>query len=300
MALTAKKSGGRRSRSIKPARIAREWDEGQESLDLYLKDISKIPLLKIEEERALGRRALRGERRAQEELARRNVRFVVSVAKQYQNRGVPLMDLIGEGNLGLLTAARKFDPERGVKFISYAVWWVRQAIQASIARHGRAVRLPLNRTADANRLARATTALKEQLGRMPTLEELVKATGLTTETVQALAALQFEPVRLDRPVRDGDSTERMERFVALTEEGTDATTLDNNRTEELYAALNQLPPRDARVIRLYFGLDDDEPRTLEQIGRMLGVTRERVRQLRDRALKTLREQHGDALRELAA
>jgi RNA polymerase primary sigma factor len=215
----AKKQGtGRRGRTAKPARIARDWDDRQESLDLYLKDISKIPLLKIEEERALGKRAFRGERRAQEELARRNVRFVVSVAKQYQNRGVPLMDLIGEGNLGLLTAARKFDPERGVKFISYAVWWVRQAIQAAIARHGRAVRLPLNRTADANRLARTTTALKERLGRMPTLEELVKATGLTTETVQALAALQFEPVRLDRPVREGDSTERIERFMALTEE----------------------------------------------------------------------------------
>lgn len=299
MAVTTKKPVGRR-KGPKPAQIARGWDDGQESLDLYLKDISKIPLLKIDEEKALGRKALRGEKRAQEELARRNVRFVVSVAKQYQNRGVPLMDLIGEGNLGLLTAARKFDPERGVKFISYAVWWVRQAIQAAIARHGRAVRLPLNRTADANRLARATTALKERLGRHPTLEELVVATRLTVETVQSLAALAFEPLRLDRPVRDGDSTERMERFMALTEEGTDSITLENNRTQELYAALDQLPARDAKVIRLYFGLDDDEPRTLEQIGRMLGVTRERVRQLRDRALKTLREQHGDALRELAA
>jgi RNA polymerase primary sigma factor len=298
MAVVAKK-GGRR-KGPKPAQIAREWDDGQESLDLYLKDISKIPLLKIDEEKALGRKAFKGDKRAQEELARRNVRFVVSVAKQYQNRGVPLMDLIGEGNLGLLTAARKFDPERGVKFISYAVWWVRQAIQAAIARHGRAVRLPLNRTADANRLARATTALKERLGRHPTLEELVVATRLTVETVQSLSALQFEPLRLDRPVREGDSTERMERFMALTEEGTDASALENNRTEELYAALDQLPARDAKVIRLYFGLDDDEPRTLEQIGRLLGVTRERVRQLRDRALKTLREQHGDALRELAA
>ncbi len=298
MAVVTKK-GGRR-KGPKPAQIAREWDDGQESLDLYLKDISKIPLLKIDEEKALGRKAFKGDKRAQEELARRNVRFVVSVAKQYQNRGVPLMDLIGEGNLGLLTAARKFDPERGVTFISYAVWWVRQAIQAAIARHGRAVRLPLNRTADANRLARATTALKERLGRHPTLEELVVATRLTVETVQSLAALQFEPLRLDRPVREGDSTERMERFMALTEEGTDASALENNRTEELYAALDQLPARDAKVIRLYFGLDDDEPRTLEQIGRLLGVTRERVRQLRDRALKTLREQHGDALRELAA
>jgi RNA polymerase primary sigma factor len=298
MAVVTKK-GGRR-KGPKPAQIAREWDDGQESLDLYLKDISKIPLLKIDEEKALGRKAFKGDKRAQEELARRNVRFVVSVAKQYQNRGVPLMDLIGEGNLGLLTAARKFDPERGVKFISYAVWWVRQAIQAAIARHGRAVRLPLNRTADANRLARATTALKERLGRHPTLEELVVATRLTVETVQSLAALQFEPLRLDRPVREGDSTERMERFMALTEEGTDASALENNRTEELYAALDQLPARDAKVIRLYFGLDDDEPRTLEQIGRLLGVTRERVRQLRDRALKTLREQHGDALRDRAA
>lgn len=298
MAVTMKKGG--RKKGPKPAQIAREWDDGQESLDLYLKDISKIPLLKIDEEKALGRKAFKGDKRAQEELARRNVRFVVSVAKQYQNRGVPLMDLIGEGNLGLLTAARKFDPERGVKFISYAVWWVRQAIQAAIARHGRAVRLPLNRTADANRLARATTALKERLGRHPTLEELVVATRLTVETVQSLSALQFEPLRLDRPVREGDSTERMERFMALTEEGTDASALENNRTEELYAALDQLPARDAKVIRLYFGLDDDEPRTLEQIGRLLGVTRERVRQLRDRALKTLREQHGDALRELAA
>jgi RNA polymerase primary sigma factor len=210
------------------------------------------------------------------------------------------MDLIGEGNLGLLTAARKFDPERGVKFISYAVWWVRQAIQAAIARHGRSVRLPLNRTADANRLARATSALKERLGRIPTPEELVVATGLTPETVRSLSALAFEPVRLDRPVREGDPTERMERFVALTEEGTDSATLDNNRTEELYAALAELPPRDARVIRLYFGLDDDQPRTLEEIGRMLGVTRERVRQLRDRAIRTLREEHGEALRELAA
>jgi RNA polymerase primary sigma factor len=298
MPVVAKK-GGRR-KGPKPAQIAREWDDGQESLDLYLKDISKIPLLKIDEEKALGRKAFKGEKKAQEELARRNVRFVVSVAKQYQNRGVPLMDLIGEGNLGLLTAARKFDPERGVKFISYAVWWVRQAIQAAIARHGRAVRLPLNRTADANRLARATTALKERLGRHPTLEELVVATRLTVETVQSLAALAFEPLRLDRPVREGDSTERMERFMALTEEGTDSIALENNRTQELYAALEQLPARDAKVIRLYFGLDDDEPRTLEQIGRLLGVTRERVRQLRDRALKTLREQHGDALRELAA
>ena len=127
----------------------------------------------------LARKAFRGNVAAQEKLARHNVRFVVSVAKKFQNRGVPLVDLIGEGNLGLMTAARKFDPDRGVKFISYAVWWIRQAVQAAIARHGRPVRVPLNRTADLSRLGRTTTLLKERLGRMPTTEELARATGLT-------------------------------------------------------------------------------------------------------------------------
>jgi RNA polymerase primary sigma factor len=237
---------------------------------------------------------------AQEKLARHNVRFVVSVAKKFQNRGVPLMDLIGEGNLGLMTAARKFDPDRGVKFISYAVWWIRQAIQAAIARHGRPVRVPLNRTADLNRLGRTTVLLTERLGRAPTTEELVEATGLTRDAVRALGALHIEALRLDHPVREADDRGRMERFVPLTQEGTDATTMANSRTMDLENALAALPPRDAKVLRLYFGLDDGKSRTLEEIGRMMGVTRERIRQLRDRALRQLREQHGDKLRELAA
>jgi RNA polymerase primary sigma factor len=213
---------------------------------------------------------------------------------------VPLMDLIGEGNLGLMTAARKFDPDRGVKFISYAVWWIRQAIQAAIARHGRPVRVPLNRTADLNRLGRTTTLLTEKLGRVPTTEELVKATGLTRDAVRALSALHIEAMRLDHPVREADERGRMERFVPLTQEGTDATTMANSRTTDLDAALAALPARDAKVLRLYFGLDDGKTRTLEEIGRMMGVTRERIRQLRDRALRQLREQHGDKLRDLAA
>jgi RNA polymerase primary sigma factor len=237
---------------------------------------------------------------AQEKLARHNVRFVVSVAKKFQNRGVPLMDLIGEGNLGLMTAARKFDPDRGVKFISYAVWWIRQAIQAAIARHGRPVRVPLNRTADLNRLGRATTLLNERLGRAPTTEELVQATGLTRDAVRALSALHIEAMRLDHPVRETDERGRMERFVPITQEATDASTMANSRTTDLDAALAALPARDAKVLRLYFGLDDGKTRTLEEIGRMMGVTRERIRQLRDRALRQLREQHGDKLRDLAA
>ena len=297
MAVT-KRRGGRRS--ARAAQLPRAADEGRESLDFYLQEISRIPLLKKEEETALARRAFKGDVEAQEKLARHNVRFVVSVAKKFQNRGVPLMDLIGEGNLGLMTAARKFDPDRGVKFISYAVWWIRQAIQAAIARHGRPVRVPLNRTADLNRLGRTTVLLTERLGRAPTTEELVEATGLTRDAVRALGALHIEALRLDHPVREADDRGRMERFVPLTQEGTDASTMANSRTSDLEAALAALPPRDAKVLRLYFGIDDGKGRTLEEIGRMMGVTRERIRQLRDRALRQLREQHGDKLRELAA
>jgi len=250
---------------------------------------------------ALARKAFRGNVAAQEKLARHNVRFVVSVAKKFQNRGVPLVDLIGEGNLGLMTAARKFDPDRGVKFISYAVWWIRQAVQAAIARHGRPVRVPLNRTADLSRLGRTTTLLKDRLGRMPTTEELARATGLTVEAVRSLSALNTEAVRLDHPTRDGDNSERMERFAGLDQEGTDSSAIANSQTRDIEAALAALPPRDAKVLRLYFGLDDGNSRTLEEIGRMMGVTRERIRQLRDRALHRLREgQQGERLRDLVA
>jgi RNA polymerase primary sigma factor len=285
---------------VRPAQIARAVDEGRESLDLYLDEISRVPLLTRDEEMELARKAFRGNVAAQEKLARHNVRFVVSVAKKFQNRGVPLVDLIGEGNLGLMTAARKFDPDRGVKFISYAVWWIRQAVQAAIARHGRPVRVPLNRTADLSRLGRTTTLLKERLGRMPTTEELARATGLTVEAVRSLSALNSEAVRLDHPTRDGDGNERIERF-ATDQETTDSITMANSQTADIEAALAVLPARDAKVLKLYFGLEDGNSRTLEEIGRMMGVTRERIRQLRDRALLRLREgETGDRLRDLVA
>ena len=300
--MATKKQGGPGRRPKKPAVMAKASEEGRESLDFYLDDISRIPLLTGDEEQKLARKAFKGDVEAQERLARHNVRFVVSVAKQYQNRGVPLMDLIGEGNVGLMTAARKFDPDRGVKFISYAVWWIRQAIQAAIARQGRSVRVPLNRTSDLNRLGRTTALLTEKLGRAPTEAELVKATGLTPEAVRSLGALHIEAMRLDQPVRAGDDRDRMERFTAasLTQSGTDDATLRRSQTADIEEALASLPPRDAKVLRLYFGLEDGEPKTLEEIGRMMGVTRERIRQLRDRALAQLREQHGDRLRDLAA
>lgn len=298
--MSTRTSKGKR-RSMRPAQIARAVDEGRESLDLYLDEISRVPLLNRDEEMELARAAFQGDVLAQERLAQHNVRFVVSVAKKFQNRGVPLVDLIGEGNLGLMTAARKFDPDRGVKFISYAVWWIRQAVQAAIARHGRPVRVPLNRTADLSRLGKTTTLLKEKLGRMPTTEELSRATGLTEEAVRSLSSLNTEAVRLDHPTREGDGNERMERFSLAEQEGTDAHTMASSQSADIEAALNSLPARDAKVLRLYFGLDDGQPRTLEEIGRMMGVTRERIRQLRDRALIRLREgDTGERLKDLIA
>ena len=225
----------------------------------------------------------------------------MSVAKKFQNRGVPLVDLIGEGNLGLMTAARKFDPDRGVKFISYAVWWIRQAVQAAIARHGRPVRVPLNRTADLSRLGRTTTLLKERLGRMPTTEELARATGLTAGS----GAQPQRPEHRGGAARPPDARRRRQRAdgaVRLAEqEGTDTATMPTARRSDIESALATLPPRDAKVLRLYFGLDDGNSRTLEEIGRMMGVTRERIRQLRDRALLRLREgETGERLKDLVA
>src|SRR5579864_119084 len=178
----------RRRTRVTPADIT-PAEADRDILDQYFAEVSRYTLLHVDEEQALARRIRRGDDMALDELVRRNLRFVVSVAKKYQNRGLPLIDLIGEGNVGLMTAARKFDPDQGVKFISYAVWWIRQAILSSLARQGRTVRVPLNRTADLNRLARATTYLAERLGRAPTTEELVEATGLTPESVRSLGAL---------------------------------------------------------------------------------------------------------------
>jgi len=218
-------------------------------LDQYLYEVSTYPLLKGNEEIEVARRIRAGDADALQELVQRNLRFVISVAKKYQNRGMPLIDLIGEGNVGLLTAARKFDPDQGVKFISYAVWWIRQAILSSLARQGRTVRVPLNRTADLSRIIKASEILRQKMRREPTPD---------TEE------------------------EAMNRFL----------------NDEIEAALSTLPPRDAKVLRLYFGLEGGREHTLEEIGSLLGVTRERVRQLRDRALKRLRE--GDVGRALGS
>ncbi|MCH7683384.1 MAG: RNA polymerase sigma factor RpoD/SigA [Gemmatimonadetes bacterium] len=286
----------KRARRAAPAIAVDEAD--RDLLDQYLFEVSQTPLLKPPEEIALAKKVRDGDQEAMQELAKRNLRFVISVAKKYQNRGLPLTDLIGEGNVGLLTAARKFDPDQGVKFISYAVWWIRQAILASLARQGRTVRVPLNRTADLSKIVRTAEALRQELRREPTPEEISSATGLSLEVVQSLAALNTGEVRLDAPLEPDGDRSLIERFIAEDLPDTEETSMDRFLSDEIEEALGTLPPRDARVLKLYFGLNGGREHTLEEIGGMLGVTRERIRQLRDRALKRLRE--GDVGKALAS
>ncbi len=277
------------------------YDADRDILDQYLYEVSQTPLLTAQQEVAIARKVRAGDEEAMQELVKRNLRFVISVAKKYQNRGMALTDLIGEGNVGLLTAARKFDPDQGVKFISYAVWWIRQAILASLARQGRSVRVPLNRTADLSRIVRAAETLRQDLRREPTPEEISVATGLTLDVVRSLASLNTSDVRLDAPLDPEGDRALIDRFIADEQGDAEEQAMDRFLSEEIEQALRTLPPRDAKVLRLYFGLDGGREHTLEEIGGMLGVTRERVRQLRDRALKRLREgEVGRALASFAA
>src|SRR6476661_93360 len=269
----------RRPRKRETAKSLGAYDADRDILDQYLFEVSQTPLLTAQQEVAIAKRVRGGDEEAMQELVKRNLRFVISVAKKYQNRGLALTDLIGEGNLGLLTAARKFDPDQGVKFISYAVWWIRQAILAALARHGRTVRVPLNRTADLSRIIKASEILRQKLRREPNPEELAYLTGLSVDVVQSLAALNTGDVRLDAPMDPEGDRSLIERFVADEMPDTEEEAMNRFLNDEIEQALGTLPPR-------------------EEIGSMLGVTRERVRQLRDRALKRLRE--GDVGRALGS
>ena len=291
----------RRTRRRATAKNLGVYDSDRDILDQYLFEVSQTPLLTPPQELAIARLIQAGDADAMQELIKRNLRFVISVAKKYQNRGLGLSDLIGEGNLGLLTAARKFDPDQGVKFISYAVWWIRQSILAALARQGRTVRVPLNRTADLSRITRVSETLRQELRREPTFEEIAQNTGLAVDVVRALAALNNAEVRLDAPLEPEGERSTIERFIADEQGDPEEQAMERFLSEQVDAALRSLAPRDAKVLRLYFGLDGGREHTLEEIGGMLGVTRERVRQLRDRALKRLREgEVGRALASFAA
>lgn len=275
--------------------------EEKTALDQYLRDVSRHELISPEREKELGALAQKGDEEAIQELARANLRFVISVAKKYQNRGLSLTDLIQEGNVGLVTAARKFDPDQGVKFISYAVWWIRQAILASLANHGRVVRVPLNRASDLARIFREKERLKQELGREPSSEELGAATELTPALVESLQTLNAAEIRLDAPIGDSEDSQLVERFVIEEAAEPELEVETRLLSEAVQSALTTLEARDAKVLRLYFGLEGEREHTLEEIGNLLGVTRERIRQLRDRALRRLREgERGSALESFAA
>jgi RNA polymerase primary sigma factor len=267
-------------------------------LDLYIEELRGEPVLKANEQKELARqmrRATSDEERdaARSELIRANLRFAFSVAKQYQNRGVPLADLVSEANAGLVRAADKYDPDVGVNFISYAVWWIRQALHSAVQRQSRTVQVPLNRAADLSRVSRAQELLRQRLSREPYEEEIASVADLSLDVTRGLVAL-LQPTRsLDEPAISGEPGRTLGETLVL-DRGEDEDVLpggieSDSRREAIARALDVLPPRDRRVLILYFGLEGNRPMTLQEIARDLGVTRERVRQLRDRALKRLRE-----------
>lgn len=267
-------------------------DEG--SLDVYLQEISRYPLISQAEEGELARRIRAGDEEALDTLIRSNLRFVVSVAKKYQNQGVSLADLINEGNLGLIRAAQKFDESRGTKFISYGVWWIRQSILQALAEQSRIVRVPLNRAGELHRIGKRTSALQQELGRLPTATEIAEGMDMDVAEVERTLAISQGHVSLDAPVMTGQDNRLLDYLSDSSSRGSDADTIDHALSESIATCFKELCPREARILRLYFGLETPEPKTLEEIGAMLGITRERVRQIKERALQRLRrtsEQH---------
>jgi len=262
------------------------FEEG--SLDQYLKEISAYPLLDRAEEAELARRIREGDEEALDKLVRSNLRFVVSVAKKYQNQGVALGDLINEGNLGLIRAARKFDETKGIKFISYAVWWIRQAILQALAEQSRIVRVPLNRAGALHRIGRRTSVLLQELGREPTVEEIADELELSHEEVQRTLAISQSHLSLDAPITPGEDNRLLDYLPDQFSPGPDDETYDRALSTTIEEALGTLKEREARILRLYFGLDGQEAMTLEEIGSLLGITRERVRQIKEKALSRLR------------
>jgi len=258
------------------------------SLDQYLKEISAYPLIDREEEVRLAKRIRAGEEGALDELVRSNLRFVVSVARRYQDQGVPLPDLINEGNLGLIRAAHKFDESKGIKFISYAVWWVRQGVLQALAEQGRAVRIPLSRAGEVNRIVRRSSALHQELGREPTAEEIADGMDLSREEVEQTLNLCRSQLSLDAPLKPGEASRLLDYLPDSSANAPEDAAYEHALREHIEHALSTLKEREAKVVRLYFGLDDQQPMTLEEIGSQFGITRERVRQIKQRAIERLR------------
>ena len=271
-----------------------------DSFDQYLFDVEKYPLIEeAQEERELARRARAGDKEAAERLVTANLRFVISYVKKYQGRGLGLAELVCIGNEGLLKAVKKFDPDKGVKFISYAVWWIRQTVLQALAEQTRSVRIPLNQNSNLVKLSRTETALTQLLGRTPTDQEIADEMGEPVETVRALRRVAASELSLDAPIDRGDrdSASFGERFAGAEAEDIEETVESQAQREFLDRMFEKyLTERERRILYLYYGLDDGEERTLEEIGSLLGVTRERIRQIRNRAFEKLRESpDGEAL-----
>jgi RNA polymerase primary sigma factor len=258
------------------------------SLDQYLRDISAYPLITREDEVSLAQRIRLDDQEALDHLVRANLRFVVSVAKKYQNQGVALADLINEGNLGLIRAAHKFDETKGIKFISYAVWWIRQAILQALAEQSRIVRVPLNRAGTLHRIGKRASTLLQELGREPTHEEIAEGMDITEEEVAKTMSISQTHLSLDAPLTPGEDNRLLDYLADTVNPTPDEQTFEKALTETVEEALAGLKERESKILRLYFGLDGEEPMTLEQIGSLMGITRERVRQIKEKALSRLR------------
>ena len=257
------------------------------SLDKYLQEIGKEDLITVEEEVELAQRIRKGDQRALEKLTRANLRFVVSVAKQYQNQGVSLPDLINEGNLGLIKAAEKFDETRGFKFISYAVWWIRQSILQALAEQSRIVRLPLNQVGSLNKINKAFSRFEQEHERRPSPEELAETLDLPAEKVADTLRVSGRHISVDAPFVEGEDNSLLDVLVNDDSPVADKTLINESLSTEVERALATLTERERDIIRLFFGINCQEM-TLEEIGEKFGLTRERVRQIKEKAIRRLR------------
>ncbi len=261
-------------------------DDG--SLSLYLKEIGKYKSLPLEEEAKLAVRIRKGDKRALEKLVKANLRFVVSVCRNYQNQGLPLSDLINEGNLGLIRAAKRFDEKKNFKFISYAVWWIRQAILQALAEQSRIVKLPLNRVGTIHKIGKVQSKLEQKLNRMPNVDEIATELALDTQEVRETVRIGNSHMSLDAPLLMGDDSKLMDVLKDDNQEQPDEGVIDISLQAEVNAVLESLSEREMEVVKLYFGIGEETAYTLEEIGQRFNLTRERVRQIKEKALKRLK------------
>ena len=259
-----------------------------QSLDKYLQEIGKVDLLTPDEEVILAQRIRGGDQQALERLTKANLRFVVSVAKQYQNQGLSLGDLINEGNLGLIKAAQRFDETRGFKFISYAVWWIRQSILQALAEQSRIVRLPLNRVGSLNKISKTFSELEQKFEREPSPEELAEVLEISANEVVDTLKISGRHVSMDAPFVQGEENSLLDVLESDLEEKPDQGLINDSLRREVQRALSTLTQREADVVTLYFGLNGEHPMTLEEIGEKFNLTRERVRQIKEKAIRRLR------------